>query len=181
MLLQNNNLSLKIISSLETKSCIEVLVKVSDWNSFRTNHNYSDICVRTNPRQLIRVNTKKVSNLVWSKSVENLFDSQRRYLRPPSPILIILKYVTVESSLRDFFFLLAEKKFRGGEVKVQVELTLSHRTRQYSGFKVIWYNVSWWEMNFLDSVKQFYGVNHPQTKMKLYKKIVEQGKKSEEI
>ena len=36
-------------------------------------------------------------------------------------------------------------------------------------------------MNFLDSVKQFYGVNHPQTKMKLYKKIVEQGKKSEEI
>ena len=49
------------------------LVKVSDWNSFRTNQIHSDSFRNLFPRQseLIRVNPKKNFNLVWCNLVKN--------------------------------------------------------------------------------------------------------------
>ena len=49
------------------------LVKVSDWNSFRANQIHSDSFRNLFPRQseLIRINPKKVFNLVWCNPVKN--------------------------------------------------------------------------------------------------------------
>ena len=51
----------------------EALVKVSDWNSFRTNQIHSDSFRNLFPRQseLIPINPKKVFNLVWCSSFKN--------------------------------------------------------------------------------------------------------------
>ena len=56
------------------------LVKVSDWNLFRTNPIYSEICVRVNPNPSESIRKKNV-NLVWCKSVENLSNLIRVNLR----------------------------------------------------------------------------------------------------
>ena len=70
-----------MISSLQKQT-----VMLKPWQKFRIKiHSkpirfipiYSEICVRTNLREFIRVILEKVFNLVWCKSVENLSNSVR--------------------------------------------------------------------------------------------------------
>ena len=57
----------------QVSEVMTALVKVSDWNSFRANQIHSDSFRNLFPRQseLIRINPKKVLNLVWCNPVKN--------------------------------------------------------------------------------------------------------------
>ena len=76
------------------------LVKVSDWNSFRTNQIYSDSFRNLFPRQseLIRVNPKKVFNLVWCNSIKNQSISIR--INPRFLILIEIQSESIRLNPR---------------------------------------------------------------------------------
>ena len=56
--------------------CVVALAKVSNWNSFRVNQNYSDSVRYLYPSQCesFRTNPKNVLNLVWLKTVKNKSD-----------------------------------------------------------------------------------------------------------
>ena len=93
--------SLFFVCQILNRSCLEIkggpegtLVKVSDWNSFRTNQIHSDSFRNLFPRQseLIRVNPKKLFNLVWCNSVKNQSVSIR-----VNPRFLILTKIQSES------------------------------------------------------------------------------------
>ena len=62
------------------------LVKVSDWNSFRVNQNYSDSSRYLYPSQCesFRINPKSILYLVWWKTVKNQSDLILLIPRPQS-------------------------------------------------------------------------------------------------
>ena len=55
---------------------INTLAKVSNWNSFRVNQNYSDLFRYLDPSQWesFRTNSKNVLYLVWWKTIKNQSD-----------------------------------------------------------------------------------------------------------
>ena len=60
------------MSDVKKKFTLVILAKVSDWNSFRVNQNYSDICIRTNANHSATIR----------KTFCILFDEKRSKINP---------------------------------------------------------------------------------------------------
>ena len=89
--------SLFFVCQIPNRSCLEIkggpegtLVKVPDWNSFRTNQIHSEICFPANPNSSESI--RKNFNLVWCNSVKNQSVSIR-----VDPRFLILTKIQSES------------------------------------------------------------------------------------